>query len=130
MSETTVKLGFTNEFEGTLTAKNGAVKVGKGEGMLAPYELLLGALGGCFYSTFLGIARKMRLEFDSAAFSIHGVKREEVPTTLKTVDIVFTIRGAKGEKGFQRAAELAAKHCSVHETLSKVAEMSLRVVLE
>ena len=130
MSETTVKLGFTNEFEGTLTAKNGAVKVGKGEGMLAPSELLLGALGGCFYSTFLGIARKMRLEFEGAAFSIHGVKREEVPTTLKTVDIVFTIRGAKGEKGFQRAAELAAKHCSVHETLSKVAEMSLRVVLE
>ena len=130
MSETTVKLGFTNEFEGTLTAKNGAVKVGKGEGMLAPYELLLGALGGCFYSTFLGIAEKMRLEFAGAALSIHGVKREEVPTTLKTVEMTFTIRGAKAEKGFRRAAELASKYCSIHETLSRVAEMSLQVVLE
>lgn len=130
MSETTVKLDFTNEFEGTLTAKYGTARVGKGEGRMAPYDLLLGALGGCFYSTFLGIAEKMRLEFAGAALSIHGVKREEVPTTLKTVEMTFTIRGAKAEKGFRRAAELASKYCSIHETLSRVAEMSLQVVLE
>ena len=131
MSETTVTLGFQRDFNGVLDARGVRLGIGrKKDGKMAPYDLLLGALGGCFYSTFLGIAEKMRLEFAGAALSIHGVKREEVPTTLKTVEMTFTIRGAKAEKGFRRAAELASKYCSVHETLSRVAEMSLQVVLE
>lgn len=130
MAQTTVRLDFDNTFAGTLTAQRGSAQIGRTEGTLAPYDMLLGALGACYYATFLDIAKKMRLSYQRVGIDITGVKREEVPTTLKTVDIAFTIRGAKGEKGFQRAAELAAKHCSVHETLSKVAEMSLRVVLE
>jgi uncharacterized OsmC-like protein len=41
--------------------------------------------------------------------------------------MVLSIQGAPKEKGFARAAELAAKHCSVHETIAKVAQISLEV---
>lgn len=94
---------------------------------MAPYDLMLGALGACYYSTFVGIADKMRLDYERAEITIHGVKREEVPTTLKTVDMVFTLYGAADQKGFERAANLAAKYCSVHETIAKVADIKLEL---
>lgn len=131
MSEISVDLSFERIFSGELKARRGQAHIGKGgESSFRPYDLMLGALGACFYATFVDIADKMRLEYESADISVHGVKREEVPTTLKTVDMVFTIRGAKSAKGFERAAELAAKYCSVHETISKVAEITLKTVVE
>lgn len=127
MDETAIRLDFAPDFSGTLRADQAQAGVGRGEGMLRPYELLLGALGSCFYSTFMDIAAKMRLVFEGARVDVRGVKREEVPTTLKTAHIAFTIIGAKDEKGFRRAADLAAKYCSIHETLSKVADIRLEV---
>lgn len=127
MSETTVKLSFQRSFSGRLDAPQASIPLGKEEGQLRPYDLLLGALGSCFYSTFLGIADKMRLDYTEADLFIHGIKREEVPTTLKTVDMVFTIKGAKEQKGFERASELAAKYCSIHETIAQVAEIRLEL---
>ncbi|HSK68529.1 MAG TPA: OsmC family protein [Candidatus Limnocylindria bacterium] len=107
MDEAAVRLEFGQGFAGVLRGGSAEVPVGQGGG-LRPYELLLGALGSCFYSTFLGIAAKMRLEYDSARVDVRGVKRDEVPTTLKDAWLTFTIIGAKDEKGFRRAAELAA----------------------
>lgn len=128
MSETRVKLRFTREFEGWLEAENGSAAIGKhAEGKLRPYDLMLGALGACYYATFVGIADKMKLAYDRVEIDIHGVKREEVPTTLKTVDMVLKVAGAADSKGFERASDLAAKYCSVHETIAKVAEISLKV---
>lgn len=130
MAETTVNLSFENTFKGEMEASRGSLRIGQEEGAFAPYDLLLGALGACYYHTFVDIAVKMRLEYEGARFTIRGVKREEVPTTLRTVDMVFTIRGAKDQKGFARAAELAAKYCSVHATLEKVAEMRTELRFE
>lgn len=132
MSETRVSLDFGRAFEGQLTTHYGKTRVGRSreEGTLRPYDLMLGALGACYYATFVDIADKMRLEYERAEIQIRGVKREEVPTTLKTVEMVFTIHGAKGAKGFERAAELAGKYCSVHETISKVADITLELVVE
>ncbi len=128
MSETRVSLSFQREFSGVLKAEKGEVKIGKGwESSLKPYDLMLGALGSCFYHTFVDIADKMRLEYEGADLQIHGVKREEVPTTLKTVDMVFEIKGAKEQKGFERAARLAGKYCSVHQTISKVADIKIEL---
>ncbi len=124
MTEITVNMSFENSFRGSLTGLRGEVPIGSTqEGHLAPYELLLGALGACYYANFLGIAEKMRLQFERAEFTIHGVKREEVPTLLQEVNILFTIHGAADRKGFDRAAELAGKYCSIHATLEKVATM-------
>ncbi len=130
MAGTKVRMQFKNTFEGELIAKNDTVRIGTEPGSLAPYDMMLGALGACYYHTFQEIAVKMRLDYQGARLDIHGVKREEVPTTLKTVDMVFTIEGAKDEKGFARAAELAGKYCSVHETISKVAQINLDLRFE
>ena len=124
MTEITVNMSFENSFRGSLSGLRGDVAIGsKDEGQMAPYELLLGALGACYYSTFLGIAEKMKLQFERAEFKIHGVKREDVPTMLQEVNILFTIHGAAEQKGFDRAAELVGKYCSIHATLEKVATM-------
>ena len=128
MSESTVKLAFGREFRGRLEGEGASADIGKKtEGRLAPYDLMLGALGACYYSTFVDIADKMRLGYERAEIRIHGVKREKVPTTLKTVHMEFTIFGAAEQKGFHRASELAAKYCSVHETISKVADIRLEL---
>ena len=125
MQEINVRLDFGRQFKGELIAKNGSAAIGKQESSLAPYDLMLGALGACYYSTFVDIADKMRLDYQRATIDIHGIKRDEVPTTLKEVSMTMTIQGTPDEKGFARAAELAAKYCSVHETISKVAKIQL-----
>lgn len=131
MSETTVTLGFQRDFNGVLDARGVRLGIGrKKDGKMAPYDLLLGALGSCFYATFIGIADKMRLDYTGADILVHGVKREEEPPTLKTVDMVMTIHGAASQKGFERAAALAAKYCSIHETISRVADIKLELVFD
>ena len=128
MSETKISLKFDRTFSGELTADNGSARIGKGnENTLRPYDLMLGALGSCYYATFVDIADKMRLAYEGADVFVRGVKREEVPTTLKTVNMVFTIHGALDQKGFERAAALAAKYCSVYETIGKVADINLEL---
>lgn len=131
MSETRVSLRFSRAFEGVLEAAHATARIGKNtDGCFKPYDFMLGALGSCYYATFVDIADKMRLEYEAVDIDIHGVKREEVPTTLKTVTMQVTVRGAKEQKGFRRAAELAGKYCSVHETISRVADITLELVFE
>lgn len=130
MSETRVHLDFGTAMDGTLNTARGKARVGNVEDGLKPYDMFLGALGGCYYATFLDIVKKMRLVYTGATIDILGVKREEVPTTLKTVTMVFTVRGADDHKAFDRAATLAAKYCSVHETIKQVAEITLETRFE
>ncbi|MGI6687806.1 MAG: OsmC family protein [Christensenellales bacterium] len=127
MKEINVSLQFGTEFEGTLQADDRQIAIGRKAGGMASYELLLGALGSCYYATFISIARKMRLEYEGADIAIHGVKRDKIPETLQTVEMTITIRGAQDEKGFDRASELAAKYCSVHETIAQVADIALEL---
>ena len=127
MSEVSVAMSFSNEFEGTMSTKNTQVEIGRNQGQLLPYDMMLGALGACYYATFVDVAKKMRLQYQRAAIDIKGVKREEVPTILKEVTMTLTIFGAVDEKGFQRASAMAAKYCSVHETISRVSDIDLVV---
>lgn len=129
MKEEKVVLRFGAEFSGELMGEKGSLSIGKAPEGFRPYELLLGALGACYYATFVDVAKKMRLQYERCEFDIRGVKREEVPTTLSTVEINFSVYGVKEERGFSRAAELAAKYCSVHETISKVADIKLNLSL-
>ena len=123
MTEINVTLKFERAFKGELVAKNITVPIGSEAGTLAPYDMMLGALGSCYYSNFRGITEKMRLEYERVDISVRGVKREEIPTLLKEVEMVVTVYGAKEQKGFARAAELAGKYCSVHETIAQVAKI-------
>ncbi len=124
-----VKLEFSNEFDGILKAEKGTASIGRKEGQLKPYNLLLGALLACLYATFLDIVKKMKLEFDSCDMTADGVKREGTPGTLEHVKVEMIIYGVAEEQSerFRRAADLATKYCSVFETISQVSEMELEV---
>ena len=123
MTEIDVTLKFERAFKGELQAKNTTVPIGSEAGTLAPYDMMLGELGSCYYANFRGIAEKMRLEYERVEISVHGVKREEIPTLLQEVEMVVTVYGAPEQKGFARAAELSGKYCSVHETIAQVAQI-------
>lgn len=123
-----VKLEYTNEYTGHMEVKGGTISVGQGG--LSPYNLLLGALGGCLYHTFYDIVQKKRLTFDGVRMEIDGVKRESIPTTLATAHIKFIIKNASNEKQFTKSVELAEQYCSIHATVSKVAEITLELIFE
>lgn len=122
-----VKMTFSDQFVGEMNVEAGPLKIGAQDGGFAPYNLLLGALGACFYSTFLDIVKKKRLTFTGSTLEITGKKREEVPATLETVHIQMVIKNPSDTKQFLRSVELGAKYCSIHETISKVATISIDV---
>lgn len=132
MAVDNIKLTFSNDFEGTMTSPTGTLPIGKSEDSFRPYHLLFGALGSCLYATFIPITYKMRLSFEEANLEISGNKRKEVPSTLDYVQIKFVIKNpSKGsEDQFRKAAELASKYCSIHETISKVAKIEMVVSFE
>ena len=115
---------FTSDFQGELHATRAQAAIGRSEGELLPYDMLLGALASCYYATFVDIMKKKRVAYDRCEIQVSGVKRDEIPTTLETCDLSITIHGAADEKGFAQAADLAAKYCSIYQTIAQVAEMS------
>lgn len=125
-----VELEFGYAFNGVLRAKNHQIGVGLEEGTLSPYDMLLGALASCYYSTLLDIVAKKRITFEHAAIKVNGEKREEVPKTLKMVNIELQITGADSESGILKAADLASKYCSVYQTISKVSDIKWNVVFK
>ena len=128
MAVDNITLNFTNEFVGEVISPTGKVLIGQQDQGMAPYHLLFGALGSCFYSTFLSIANKKRLTFDSASIEISGVKRTGEIPTLESVLIHMIIKNPSNEVGLTKSAELGTKFCSIHETISKVASMKLEVM--
>jgi len=121
---------FKPEFSGELITERARVPIGSEDGALYPYDMLLGALASCLYSTFLDIAEKKRIKYDSCDIEVTGEKRTEIPTTLKWVNVKMTIKNAEKEKGLIQAAELAGQYCSIYQTLSHVATMTTEVVFE
>lgn len=123
----TIRERFSGGFQGELEAPRAKAAIGSGEGRLAPYDMLLGALASCYYSTFLDIIAKKRLDLAGAEIEVNGEKRQEVPATLKWVNLRLALHGAVrspvADAGFREAAELAGKYCSIYRTLSHVAEM-------
>ncbi len=123
-----VKLNFKAD-EGLLTTdSNFTVKIFKDGAK--PYDMLLGALGSCFYATFMSIVEKKKLTFDEVDLDISGRKRTEVPTTLEDVNIKMVIKNPSNEQQLLKSAELGAKYCSIYETISKVAKINLEVIFE
>lgn len=127
MNADRVTLVFNPEFQGTLTSPTGTVTLGDQPNGVQPYHLLFGALASCFYATFLGVAHKKRLTFHHVDLTVDGHKRDEIPPTLDHVKISMVIHNGSNEEQLKKSAELGAKYCSIHETISKVATMELDV---
>lgn len=130
MKTDSIKLEFNEGFKGTLTSPTSTISVGKTDNGIQPYHMLYGALGSCFYATFLSVAEKMRLEFSRSEIEISGSKRESYPTTLDHVKVELTIYNPSHEEKLTKAAQNGAKYCSIYETLSQVAEMELVVLFK
>ena len=122
-----IEVKFKDGYNGVLTTKKVQASIGDKAGDLGAYDMLLGALASCLYSTFLDVVEKKRIAFDDTNVVVTGEKRKEIPMTLEWVNIVIEIKNASNESGVLKAAELAKKYCSVYETISKVAKMSLEV---
>jgi len=121
-----VKLTFDGEFNGLgKNGKNVELKIGPRE--FAPYDLILLALGSCLYSTFLDIAKKMKIHWESVDLDLSGEKRKEIPTTLRWCRISVKIKSASHHEKIKKAFELATKYCSIYHTLSKVAEIQWEI---
>lgn len=118
-----VKTVYTPELY-TLDNGRGIVKIGSKPNEFYPYDLLLGALSACFHSTLYDILVKRKLSIPKMEIIVTGEKRKEVPATLAWVNLDITVTGEEDEKQFLRSIELAAKYCSIHETISKVAKMT------
>jgi putative redox protein len=118
---------FSDIFDGELLLKEGSIKIGMNPDQAGPYRLLLGALTGCFHSTFLDVAVKKRLTFKSVRYHLEGEKRDEVPQTLKVLHLAIEVEGADNHKQILRCFELAEKYCSIYTTLSHVALLSYEV---
>jgi putative redox protein len=127
MAVDNILIQFDPNFVGTMTSPSGSIRLGDQEGGMAPYHLLFGALGSCFYATFLSIAKKKRLTFAKAEIEISGEKRTEVPPTLQHVKIRLVVHNPSDEAGLLKSAHLGAQFCSIHETISKVAQMEHEV---
>lgn len=123
----TVTLNFSKGYQGELIGPRGKVKVGAKENTLAPYNLLYGALGSCFYATFLSIADKMQLDIIESTIEISGEKKDDKIGTLGHVLVHVKITSPSDEKKLIRSAELGAKYCSIYNTIGHVAEMELKI---
>jgi putative redox protein len=113
-----------------MTSPKGEIQIGSQENGQAPYHLLYGALGSCFFATFLSIANKMRLTFEDATLEISGMKRDESPATLEHVVIDMVVFNPSHEAKLEKAAHLGAQHCSIHETISQVSDIKLNIVFK
>jgi len=125
-----VVLKWDSEFKGELFSPTGTAKLGDQDEGLYPYHLFFGALGSCFYATFVSIALKMRLEYDKAKIEVSGSKNNPNSKIIEVIDMKMTIKNPNDQEKLLKAAELGTKYCSIHELVSRSAQVNLVVEFE
>lgn len=111
----------------TLETDRAILKFGSKEGEFFPYDLFLGSLSSCFYYTLMEIYAKRRMDTPAMEIIVTGDKRKEVPTTLDWVEMDITVFDEVDEDQFSRFVDLASKYCSIHATISQVAEITHKI---
>jgi len=127
MAYDNIILNWDYDFKGEIISPTAKTNIGISENGLQPYHMLFGALGSCFYATFLSVAKKMRLSFDKATIEISGYKSDPEMKVLDNVEMTLEIIGAGDEDRLTKAAKLGAQYCSIHELVSKAAKIKLNV---
>jgi putative redox protein len=127
MAYDNIQLNFDYDFKGEIQSPSAKAAVGDAENGLAPYHMLFGALGSCFYATFLAVAKKMRLTYDDAHLEISGWKTDPKLKIIDQVKIDMTVTNPSDEDRLTKAAQLGARYCSIHELVSKAAHIELNI---
>lgn len=96
------------------------------DGKSGPYEFLLGALSGCFFSTVEDFIPE-GVTYASADVTVKGKKRTEVPTTLSETIIEIEAEGVSDKKAFEDAVTKATECCSIFQTIKCVSAMSVEI---
>jgi len=124
-----VKTTFTSNTEGIVESRNGEAPISFTGKSLAPYEFFLGGYAGCLHATFQEILNKKKLSIDEITYDITGVKRDEIPTTLKEVTVLVSIKGAVKEKqkAIHKSMELAEKYCSISAMIQMIANIDIQL---
>ncbi|MCF7926820.1 MAG: OsmC family protein [Candidatus Izimaplasma sp.] len=126
-----VTVSFEKKTEGLAKSENGETPISFTGNGLAPYELFLSGYASCLHATFIGIAKKQRVSFDSATYDVTGYKREEVPTVLNKIILDVTLSGVDKtkEKKLEKALHLAEKYCSISDTIKRLElEFKLNII--
>lgn len=93
-----------------------------------PYEYLLGALAGCFFYTLSSYERKC--SWKRIRIIASGIKREQIPTTLRETEIRIIGYGIDDRSDFERLVEKARKDCSIYNTINKVSNITCKIEYE
>jgi len=126
-----LKINYKNSFVGNMINERNEFDTKIGEDGLMPYELAMSGIVSCFYSTFIDIALKKRLEWESVLVDIFWEKSNEEVAFLKEAKIKLQVKTIKGsDTNFDKSFELAAKYCSLYQTFSRVAALSWEATYE
>ncbi|MBN2658468.1 MAG: OsmC family protein [Spirochaetales bacterium] len=126
-----ITIEFRDGFQGLSVNSNGkTLKVGIDD--WRPYEMFHTALASCMYSTFLDVINKKKLDYEKVALTVDSRKKDEIPSSIEKIDIEFKIFGADKEdektvKKFIKSQDLAAKYCSMHNTLKDIVNITSKV---
>ena len=90
-----------------------------------PYEYLLGALSGCFYSTLDSFDHKG--SWGEVEIEVVGIKRDTVPTTLEKTTLIIKASAVEDRDEFENLVKKASEDCSIYNTIKAVSEMEWRI---
>ena len=93
-----------------------------------PYEYLMGALAGCFYSTLSDFERTGT--WDEVTITASGVKRTTSPTTLEHTQLEIVAKNVSDKEEFGHLVQKTVEACSIYNTISCVSEMDVVVRFE
>ena len=116
---------FENGFQGTYEAGQQTLKIGMDA--LLPYDMTYGALSACLYSNYLKHAAAAGIEIRKTEVYVDGKKRDAVPATLETVDILFRTDSDADEEALQACLQKATETCSMFQTIACVAQMNYKL---
>ncbi|MGM0496068.1 MAG: OsmC family protein [Bacillota bacterium] len=122
-----INLNWDYDFKGEIISPSGKANLGDSENGLMPYHLLFGALGSCFYATFVSVAKKMRLTFDNASIEVSGKKLDDDSKVIQYLEMNMVIKNPSDKEKLLKSAKLGTQYCSIHELISRTAEIKLNV---
>lgn len=117
LEETPFVLEVKNE-EGLVLKMDAAASIGgKGTGF-RPMEVLAASLAGCMSIDVLAILRKQRLEVSDFNVSINATRKDGVPASFETIELIFSINESVPLDKLTNAVHLSHdKYCSVSASL-------------
>ncbi len=105
--------------------------LGDDSGIRGGLQLLLMALAACMGQTVMPLLRKMRQNVEGCVVEARGRRREEHPTVLTEIHLLFLVRGTGLDATqIRKAVDLAETwYCPVHAMLKGSAPIVTKVEL-